>query len=150
MKSCTTFFWPLFTLALLCMAGSLVLADTTPITWKAGVACVKITPPEFIWMAGYAARTKPAEGKLQDLYAKTLALQDPDGKKLVLITTDLIGMRGKFTNSIAAELQKRHGLTRDQVMFTCSHTHSGPVLASSIDSSVWYPITTDQPGKIRR
>ena len=43
--------------------------------WRAGVASVAITPQELTWMAGYAARTKPAEGKGHDLYAKALALE---------------------------------------------------------------------------
>lgn len=117
--------------------------------WKAGVARAVITPEEGIWMAGYGARTKPAEGRLQDLYAKALALEDPAGKRLVLITTDLVGLRAKFTNGIAEELRKRHGLTRDRLLFTSSHTHSGPLLADSLDSSVWYPVTPEQEEKIR-
>src|SRR6478672_5084190 len=36
--------------------------------WKAGTAAVKITPEQPMWMSGYAARTKPAEGTLNDLY----------------------------------------------------------------------------------
>ena len=47
--------------------------------WKAGVARVVITPPEYMWMAGYAARDKPADGKLHDLWLKTLALEDAKG-----------------------------------------------------------------------
>src|SRR5688572_31783437 len=40
--------------------------DALPIsadTWKAGVAKANITPETYMWMAGYAARTKPAESK---------------------------------------------------------------------------------------
>ena len=37
-------------------------------TWQAGLAKANITPTESIWMGGYAARTRPAEGKLQDLW----------------------------------------------------------------------------------
>jgi neutral ceramidase len=44
--------------------------------WKAGVATTNITPEKPIWMAGYAARKKPAEGTAQNLYAKALALED--------------------------------------------------------------------------
>ena len=40
--------------------------------WKAGVATVVITPDEPMWMAGYAARNKPSEGKVHELYAKAL------------------------------------------------------------------------------
>ena len=41
--------------------------------YKAGVAKKVITPAEPMWMAGYAARNKPSEGKAHDLYAKALA-----------------------------------------------------------------------------
>ena len=59
--------------------------------WKAGVARAVITPQEYMWMAGYAARDKPAEGKLHDLWAKALALEDAQGNRVLLITTDVIG-----------------------------------------------------------
>ncbi len=39
-------------------------------SWKAGVARVKITPEESMWMAGYASRDHASEGKLTDLWAK--------------------------------------------------------------------------------
>jgi len=44
--------------------------------WKAGLARVVITPEEPMWMGGYAARTKPSEGKIHDLYAKALAVEE--------------------------------------------------------------------------
>ena len=44
--------------------------------WKAGAASVVITPEGPMWMAGYAARDKPSEGKVHDLNAKALALED--------------------------------------------------------------------------
>lgn len=118
--------------------------------WLAGAARVDITPEELIWMAGYGARTKPAEGRLQHLYAKALALQNPSGKRLVLLTTDLVGMRAKFTGAIAEELNRKHGLARDQLLFTSSHTHSGPLLATALESSASYPVTPEQAEKVRR
>src|SRR5687767_13612118 len=44
--------------------------------WKAGVARVMITPTTPLWMTGYASRNRPAEGKLHELWAKALALED--------------------------------------------------------------------------
>jgi hypothetical protein len=44
--------------------------------WKAGTASVIITPEQSTWMAGYAFRNRPSEGKAQDLFAKALALED--------------------------------------------------------------------------
>ena len=54
--------------------------------WKTGVAKVAITPEERVWMAGYAARTRPADGKLTDLWAKALVLEDNGGNRGVVLT----------------------------------------------------------------
>src|SRR5437879_5007635 len=58
--------------------------------WKAGAAKIAITPEHAMWMSGYAARTRPAEGKLHDLWAKALILEDPSGRRAVLVTMDLV------------------------------------------------------------
>ena len=47
--------------------------------WKAGTARV-ITPKTPMWMSGYAARTKPSQGVVHDLWAKALAIEDPSGR----------------------------------------------------------------------
>src|SRR5262245_14080114 len=60
--------------------------------WKAGAARVKITPEKPMWLSGYGGRDRPAEGTLQDLWAKALVLQDPGGKRVVLVTMDLVGI----------------------------------------------------------
>ena len=74
--------------------------------WKAGVAVRAITPAEPMWMSGYAARTKPAEGKLQDLYVKALALEDPAGGKLVLVTSEILPLAlvGRCTVNVCTRL----------------------------------------------
>ncbi len=118
--------------------------------WKAGVARVVITPQELMWMAGYGARDKPAEGKLQNLYAKALALESPAGERLVLVTTDLVGLPAKLTESVADSVRDKHGLARTQIMFTSSHTHSGPLLA---DEYPVYPVpglAPQEEAKVRR
>ena len=60
--------------------------------WKVGVARVKVTPEKSMWMAGYAARKKPSEGVVQELYAKALAFEDATGRRMVIVTQDLIGV----------------------------------------------------------
>jgi hypothetical protein len=57
--------------------------------WKAGVARAIITPGQPIWMAGFTSRTHPATGKLTELWAKALALEDESGKQVLLVTMDL-------------------------------------------------------------
>src|SRR5205085_487151 len=77
------------------------VAPQVPANWKAGVATVKVTPQKMLFMAGYAARKKPAEGKVQDLFAKALALQDEQGNKLVFVTLDLIGVPQALRHAVA-------------------------------------------------
>jgi hypothetical protein len=101
--------------------------------WKAGVAVRAITPAEPMWMSGYAARTKPAEGKLQDLYVKALALEDPAGGKLVLVTSDLVGIPRSLAEGVAREVRRRTGLPRERLMLTVSHTHCGPVVRDNLE-----------------
>ncbi len=69
------------TTMLLCSTSLSIAAETGSATpaWKAGVATVVITPEYSMWMAGYAARNKPSEGKVHDLHAKALALEDAQG-----------------------------------------------------------------------
>jgi len=106
--------------------------DAAAPTWRAGVASVVITPDVPIWMAGYAARTKPADGKLQDLHAKALALEDPDGRRAVLVTTDLVGIPRDVASEVCEAIGGRHGLAREAVLLSASHTHSGPVVGSNL------------------
>ena len=75
---------------------------------KAGVGRVEITPEGPIWMSGYAARTKPAEGKLHDLWAKALVLEDPDGRRGVLVTMDLVGIPRDLSVAVCGEFKKKN------------------------------------------
>jgi neutral ceramidase len=126
MKTILANFMALFTLAILPVAHA---ADEA---WKAGVAKVNITPEQYMWMSGYAARNKPAEGKMTELWAKALAIEDPAGKRAVLVTLDLVGIERTLSNSIRDKLEKRFGLDRSQVAINCSHTHSGPVVGRNL------------------
>lgn len=64
------------------------IADESP-QRRAGVAAADITPDKPMWMAGYAARTKPAEGTAQHLFAKAAAFEDAGGTRVVFVTLDL-------------------------------------------------------------
>lgn len=111
----------------LTMAATLAAAD-----FKAGVARVKITPEGPIWMSGYAARTKPSDGVLCDLWAKALAIEDAKGSRAVIVTTDVIGLPRGISELIAARVEKQYGLARSRVLLNSSHTHTGPVLRASL------------------
>ncbi|SKB61584.1 neutral/alkaline non-lysosomal ceramidase N-terminal domain-containing protein [Dyadobacter psychrophilus] len=114
--------------------------------WKAGVSRVVITPENPMWMAGFAARTKPSDGKLHDLWAKALALEDANGKQAVLITTDLLGMPKNMSDEIRKRINDQFKLSKAQIIINSSHTHSGPVLGDALSDI--YPIDAAEKGKI--
>lgn len=64
------------TLIIFTLALTQLLGADEPLEFKAGAASVVITPEGPMWMAGYAARIKPASGKTHDprlgLWMKTL------------------------------------------------------------------------------
>lgn len=99
-------------------------------TWKAGAAAVVITPEKDLWLAGYAARKKPAEGKVQDLFAKALALEDEQGGRLVIVTMDLIGVPQSVRHAVADRLEQEQKLPPAALLMNASHTHSGPGMRS--------------------
>ncbi len=109
--------------------GAVAAADQN---WKAGVAKVVITPETPMWMSGYSSRDHVAEGTLHDLWAKCLVLEDPTGRRVALISLDLVGVDRGLSLSIRDALEKKYGLGHAQVALCCSHTHTGPVVGHNL------------------
>lgn len=130
------------------LIGLLVISSTWAKGWKAGVAKVIITPKESVWQAGYASRTHASEGKLHDLWAKALALEDGNGKKCVLVTTDMLGFPKAMSDRIRTQLNRQFSLSKAQIILNSSHTHSGPVLDDALHDI--YPLDANEEAKIAR
>jgi hypothetical protein len=103
------------------------------VDFRAGVARVVITPKTPIWLSGYGSRTRPSEGVLHDLWAKALALEDNKGNRVVIVSTDLIGLPRSISDLVAARVQKQYGLERSRLVLNSSHTHTGPMLRGNLD-----------------
>jgi neutral ceramidase len=97
-----------------------------------------------MWMAGYAARTRPADSKMTDLWAKALVLEDAAGIRAVLVTFDLVGIDRDLAQGIREGLAKKHQLSGGQVALNSSHTHSGPVVARNLRPMHFYALPKDQ------
>ena len=113
---------------------------------KAGFARAVITPEQPTWLSGYAARTKPSEGKLHDLHAKALALEDERGYRVVIVTTDLLGFSKDLAEPIVAAARKQYGLRREQLLLTSSHTHTAPVVRSNLIGA--YALDEEQAARV--
>jgi Neutral/alkaline non-lysosomal ceramidase, N-terminal len=123
---------------LLIVLGGPAPAFAAVAPWQAGVARAVITPTETLWMSGYSARTHPADGKLTDLWAKAICLQDPKGVRVLLITLDLVGIDREMSLAIREQIEKRHDLKRSQIALCTSHTHSGPVVGRNLGSMYFF------------
>ena len=131
---------------LLAMSATCQAEDTA--NWKAGVATVAITPRQSMWMAGYASRTKPSEGTLSELHAKALAIEDSNGTRAVIVTTDLISIPRPLRQQVAMAVAKKHKLDPKGLLLNCSHTHCSPVVKDDLEMSVMYPIEPEQRQRV--
>jgi len=135
-------FWLLFAFAFASIATENNNKGQDTTSWKAGVAHINITPDRPIWQGGYASREHVSEGKLTELWAKALAIQDASGKKAVLVTMDLIGISKSMSEIIKKSLKDLYGLSDDQIILNASHTHSGPALVGNLQDI--YPMNSQQ------
>jgi len=129
---------------LLALAGFLALLNSTALEaaqWKAGVAKAAITPKTPVWLAGYGSKRVP-DGKLHELWMKALALEDADGHRAVLLTSDFQGIPKSFSDRVFDRLKKKLSLERHQVMLSFSHNHCGPRLADDLVD--YYPVEAEQ------
>src|SRR5262249_36977470 len=133
--------WTCLALAALAASMPSSRAGADEATWKAGVSRVVITPETGVWLAGYGTKRAP-DGKLHDLWAKALALEDARGRRAVLVTSDFQGVPRAVSDRVFARLRAELGLERHQVMLTFSHNHCGPRLGDDLVD--YYPIEAEQ------
>lgn len=126
---------------LLSVASATAPAPAQDRTWKAGLAKAVITPEKGVWLAGYGSK-RPPDGKLHDLWMKALALEDPAGQRAVLVTSDFQGIPKEMSDRVLAQLHKRFGLERRQILLTFSHNHCGPRLGTDLVD--YYPVEAEQ------
>lgn len=130
-------------LIVVALAMLFVVPSVARAQWRVGVARVNITPERPLWLSGYGSRTRPADGKLTDLWAKALVLDD-GGQRVVLVTLDLVGIDRGISQRVCREIMTRHKLPRAAIALCSSHTHSGPVVGDNLRSMYFYDETQDR------
>jgi neutral ceramidase len=120
--------WLTFWLAGCVGLTPLVLFGAAAPEWKAGVATVSLNPELPMWMSGYGGRPGPTSEIVLALKAKALAIEHSSGQRLVIVTTDLLGIPRVLRQSVGEQVTRRFGLPDDALMINASHTHCGPEL----------------------
>lgn len=109
--------------------------------WKAGVAKAIITPTKSVWLAGYGSKRVP-DGKIHDLWMKSLALEDHQGNRVVMVTSDFQGIPKSMSDRVFERVREQYSLQRHQIMLTFSHNHCGPRLGDDLID--YYPVEPEQ------
>ena len=121
---------------------------------KSETGAVVITPPQGIPMAGYYS-LRGSEGVHDDLYAKTLLLDDGT-TRAAIISLDLISTIRRVVEEARAAIEKRTGIPGRNMLITATHSHTGPMLANAnrrwndFGAATRSPSSTPQslPGKL--
>ncbi|UCC99388.1 MAG: neutral/alkaline non-lysosomal ceramidase N-terminal domain-containing protein, partial [Phycisphaerales bacterium] len=120
------------TIVALTFACVLVMAPAAPASenagrLRAGTAKVDITPQEPVRMSGYAGRKGLSQGVHDPLSARVVAFSNSD-KRLVQVSTDLIGFYDGTTEHIRKILLEEFKLEPSELFLSGIHTHAGPTL----------------------
>ena len=115
--------------------------------WGAGAAKVNVTPREPIWLSGYANRTQPSQGVLQDIYVKAAAFRQ-NGRTSVLLTSDLQGLDVAMIDEIATRANREFGVPRERLVLNYSHNHSAPVTGQVLH--LYYNLSGEQRAVVDR
>ena len=94
---------------------------------RAGVAKIDITPQKPVTMSGYDGRKGLSQAVHDPLSARVVAFSS-NGKRLVLVSTDLIGFYDGTAEHIGKIILEKFGLDPSELFLTGIHTHAGPAL----------------------
>lgn len=119
-------------------------------SWLAGAASATITPADWMPMAGYASRDRPADGKVTELFAKALVLEAANKTKAVIVTLDLVGIDRELAAEVRQLIVANHGIESERILICCSHTHSGPVVKRNLGPLHFYRLAQSQRTQVEQ
>ncbi|MBN1806589.1 MAG: neutral/alkaline non-lysosomal ceramidase N-terminal domain-containing protein [Sedimentisphaerales bacterium] len=97
---------------------------------QAGTAKIDITPEKPVKMAGYGSRTDLSKDVHDPLSARVIIFKN-NGKKLVLVSADLIGFYEGTADYMRKAILDEFQLEPSELFLSAIHTHSGPSLTMS-------------------
>ena len=102
-------------------------------TFSVGYGKADISPTESVPLRGYGdAMERFSEGILEPLYVTCVAFADPDGKVLLLLSTDITNSADAMTHAARDLISQETGIPKSHILFTASHSHSAPDYSQSV------------------
>jgi putative membrane-bound dehydrogenase-like protein len=85
-------------------------------------------------MSGYGNRDRPSEGIDTPLYVRAAVFKHGDDPPHVLLSVDTIGLPGSLVRELTQQIERRHGVARQRIVVSCTHTHTGPHLVGELSN----------------
>ena len=103
-------------------------AQTQTDTFSVGYGKAVISPETSVYLCGYGDERseRMSTGTAEDLYSVCVAITDAKGNTVVIIAADLLLSYPSFVDPIRKQVAEEAGIPEDNVMFHCTHNHSGP------------------------
>lgn len=102
-----------------------------------GVGRTTITPPLGVELCGYGYYLERRATEIfQDLHCTALALSDGEAP-YVWLSNDLIWVDRSLIDATLRVVQHERGLDPSRVVFTNTHTHSGPATMKTVGCGEW-------------
>lgn len=111
---------------------------------KFGFAQRVITPDEPMRLSGYANRSKPATATDEQLRARAMVIETSKGERLAVVSVDLLGLSAEHHREIAKQVLEQHQIPRERLAVGCTHTHTGPRMATASVSLLIEPFTPQE------
>ena len=86
-------------------------------TLRAGIAKIDITPDKPVKMSGYGARKALSDGVHDPLSARIIVFEN-DGRRLVIVSSDLIGFYGDTCKHFRKTILSEFGLSPSELLLT--------------------------------
>lgn len=86
---------------------------------------VELIPPAGARLGGFGCRFEAVAGSLDPLYARLLVLEQ-GGLRVVWVSCDMLGFSTAQDRAFRERIGAVTSVPADQVLITCTHTHSAP------------------------
>ncbi len=99
---------------------------------KAGMVRADMTPPKGLELGGYPHYPRYNEGFHDPLMAACMYLFDGT-TEVAMVTLDILFFSKKHVKEVRRRVGEKCGIKGENIMISCSHTHSGPWASGRLD-----------------
>lgn len=116
--------------------------------YEVGLAKIDITPAGPIRLAGFYVRHTESVGVREKIWARAMALRQPGGEPVVLVTVDSIGIPVAVRDEVARRLKEKKNIPDARFAICATHSHTTPMLTGVLPTMFGEPVPPDQMKRV--